>query len=181
MNDRQLVTISKFLSKHLRHQPEALGLTLAEGGWVDVDDLLAACGRHGFRLTRGQLDEVVRRNDKQRFAFDPSGRRIRANQGHSVEVDLQLEPVPPPSVLYHGTASANVWSILEKGLLRMSRHHVHLTAEVVTARKCGKRKGVPVVFTLDAPAMSGDGILFYRTANGVWLVEHVPPQYLRLM
>src|SRR4051794_15741313 len=103
MNPKRLVTTSKFLSKHLRHEPEALGLTLAPGGWVDVDELLRACGRHGMALTRGELEEVVAGDNKQRFAFDETGTRIRANQGHSTEVDLQLEPVTPPPLLFHGT------------------------------------------------------------------------------
>ena len=99
MDDARLIKVSKYLSKHLRHQPERLGLTLAEGGWVGVDDLLAACARQRFPITRAELDEVVARNDKQRFALDPTGTKIRANQGHSVAVDLGLEPVEPPDVL----------------------------------------------------------------------------------
>ena len=118
MNPKQLVTISKFLSKHLRHEPESLGLTLADGGWVDVQTLLDACAKHGFPISRDQLDEVVRTSDKKRFAFDDSGTRIRANQGHSTPVDLQLQPVEPPALLYHGSATKNEAAVelLVKGL-----------------------------------------------------------------
>src|ERR1700712_429484 len=133
MEEAQLVRISKFLSKHLRHEPEALGLELEDGGWVSVDDLLVGCGRKGMRLTRAQLEEVVARNSKQRFSFDETGTRIRANQGHSVEVDLQLEPTDPPERLYHGTGHRTADVIAESGLQKMARHHVHLSPDVQTA------------------------------------------------
>jgi putative RNA 2'-phosphotransferase len=176
-----MVTVSKFLSKHLRHAPEALGLTLAAGGWVEVIDLLAGCARAGFRLTREELDEVVARNDKQRFSFDEDGTRIRANQGHSTEVDLQLEPQTPPDILYHGTAGDSLPTILEDGLKRMARHHVHLSATAPTARTVGARHGAPVVLVVDAAALHRAGITFYRSANGVWLVDAVPPEFLRVL
>lgn len=180
MDGKQVTRISKFLSKHLRHQPEAIGLTLQPGGWVAVDDLLAACAGAGVPLSRDLLDEVVASNDKQRFAFDDTGERIRANQGHSVEVDLQLSPSLPPDRLYHGTALADVATILAEGVQRMSRHHVHLSPDVATAIKVGQRHGKPVVLSIDAAAMHAAGIPFYRTANGVWLVDEVPPAYIRL-
>ncbi len=175
----RLVRVSKYLSLHLRHRPERLGLTLAEGGWVPVADLLAACSRDGFHITRKELNEVVRTSDKQRFAIDPTGTLIRANQGHSVAVDLQLEPVEPPAVLYHGTGAASVGAILTTGLDKRARHHVHLSADVATATKVGARHGRPVVLAVDAAAMRRAGHLFYRSANGVWLTECVPPEYLR--
>jgi putative RNA 2'-phosphotransferase len=178
MDDKRLVKISKYLSKHLRHQPERLGLTLAEGGWVPVEDLLSACAKHQFSLTREELDEVVARNDKQRFSFDPTGELIRANQGHSVEVDLQLEPVTPSEILYHGTGENSVEAILREGLQKMNRHHVHLSVDRETARKVGARHGRPAIFEVDAQRMHVDGFIFYCSENGVWLVEHVPPQYL---
>ena len=180
MNDKRMVRVSKFLSKHLRHEPETLGLTLQAGGWVGVEELLAACRKAGVELTRAELDEVVRRSDKQRFAFDDGGSRIRANQGHSVEVDLQLQPSEPPAVLYHGTGAQFVEAILADGLKKMSRHHVHLSEEVPTAIKVGSRHGTPVVLAIDAAAMRQAGVLFYRSANGVWLVDAVPPPYLRV-
>ncbi len=179
METSRLVRISKFLSKHLRHQPEQLGLTLEPGGWVSVDDLLRAAASHGMPITRAELEEVVADNDKQRFSFDESGQRIRANQGHTVEVDLQLEVATPPSVLYHGTAASVADAIRVEGLRKMRRHHVHLSADTVTAERVGRRHGRPVVFLVDAAAMTRDGFTFYRSENGVWLVESVPPQYLR--
>jgi len=181
MDEARLVKISKYLAKHLRHQPERLGLTLASGGWVGVDDLLRACARHGFSITRAELDEVVATNNKSRYAYDPTGALIRANQGHSVEVDLQLEPVTPPDVLYHGTGHGAVAAIEEQGLHRMARHHVHLSGDIETATTVGARHGRPVVFAVDATAMSRNGHSFYHSANGVWLTDGVPPRYLRVM
>ena len=179
MDERRLVKISKFLSKHLRHEPEGLGLTLAPGGWVKVDDLLAACKNRNFIFTLDELKEMVAKNDKQRFSFDPTGTLIRANQGHSTEVDLQLETAVPPDVLYHGTGQKSVPAILTGGLKKMSRHHVHLSRDVETARKVGARHGAPVVFVVDTKAMIAAGFEFYCSENGVWLVDSVPPDYLR--
>ncbi len=180
MDEHRLVKISKYLSKHLRHQPERLGLTLESGGWVEVDKLLAACVRHRFPVSRAELLEVVAANDKQRFAFDEDDRRIRANQGHSVDVDLQLKPTTPPPVLYHGTTETAVDSILTTGLKKMLRHHVHLSADAGTALKVGGRRGRAAVFEVDAARMHAEGVLFYVSANGVWLVEEVTPEYLSL-
>ena len=163
MDDRRLVRTSKYLSKHLRHQPERLGLRLEPGGWVDVDALLAACARHGMAIERAELQELVRRDGKQRYSFDEGERRVRANQGHSVEVDLQLDPLPPPEWLYHGTAERSVEAIAASGLLRMARHHVHLSADVETARQVGARHGRPVVLEIAAARMGRDGYPFYRS------------------
>lgn len=179
MNDARLVKISKYLSKHLRHTPEEIGLKLEEGGWVLVDELLAVCAKHKFVISREQLNEVVDKNNKKRFSFDTSGTKIRANQGHSIAVDLQLEPQVPPDLLYHGTGQGAVESIFRTGLNKMSRHHVHLSTEVATAKSVGQRHGKPVVFAVDAAAMHEDGYLFYRSDNGVWLVDNIPPQYLK--
>lgn len=179
MDPARLVKVSKYLSKHLRHAPERLGLTLASGGWVAVDELLAACARQRFPLTRAELDEVVAQSDKKRFAFDETGARIRANQGHTVDVDLELQPAEPPALLYHGTPERNVDVILTMGLLKMARHHVHLSADVVTATKVGARRGRPVILVVDAAQMHRDGFTFFCSANGVWLVDHVPPAYVR--
>lgn len=178
MNEERLVKVSKYLSRHLRHEPERLGLTLEPGGWVDVDDLLAACSRHNMTLSRTELDEVVTNNSKQRFSFDESGRKIRANQGHSVDVDLQLAPSNPPEVLYHGTGHRTVEAIRRDGLRKMARHHVHLSADVPTARVVGARHGRPHIFAVDAAGMKREGHIFYRSENGVWLVDEVPPAYL---
>lgn len=179
MDDARLVRISKYLSKHLRHQPDRLGLTLEPGGWVPVGELLAACSRCGFAITRAELDEVVARNNKQRYSFDATGMRIRANQGHSVDVDLQLDPAEPPLTLYHGTGHLTVGLIKDNGLLKMGRHHVHLSPDAATARTVGARHGNPVVFAVNAQAMHRDGHTFYCSANGVWLVDAVPARYLR--
>lgn len=181
MNNSRLVKISKYLSKNLRHTPEKIGISLAEGGWVSVDELLKASQKNGFLFTRAELDEVVAKNDKKRFSFDATGTLIRANQGHSVEVDLLLTPTLPPDVLYHGTGANAVASILQNGLCKMSRHHVHLSTDISTARKVGTRHGKPVVFLVDAAAMHKQDYEFYCSENGVWLVDYVPPKYLQLM
>ncbi len=181
MDQKRKVRVSKFLSKHLRHAPADIGLTLEPGGWVAVDQLLAAAARHQSPITRAELDEVVATSDKKRFAFDETGTRIRANQGHSVEVDLQLEPVDPPDVLYHGTAEPVLPAILAGGLLKMSRHHVHLSKDVETAVRVGSRRGKPVVLAVAAGKMAGDGFRFFVSANGVWLVDCVPPEYLTVL
>jgi putative RNA 2'-phosphotransferase len=180
MDPRERTRLSKFLSKHLRHEPESLGLTLAAGGWVDVEELLQACAAHGVPLSRAQLVEIVTTSDKQRFAFDETGTRIRANQGHTTEVDLQLESRVPPAVLYHGTPAQNVEPIRREGLKRMARHHVHLSADVETASRVGARRGKPAVLRIDAVAMHAAGHLFYCSDNGVWLVDAVPPAYIAL-
>ena len=180
MDDTRLIKISKYLSKYLRHDPAGLGLILAPGGWVGVDDLLAACAHRRFSVTRAELEKVVADNSKQRFSFDPTGTLIRANQGHSVAIDLQLEPATPPDVLYHGTGHQTADIIRRTGLDKMRRHHVHLSADLETARAVGARHGRPVLFAVDAAAMIQAGHLFYRSENGVWLTEAVPPEFLAL-
>lgn len=181
MDPKRLVRISKFFSLHLRHEPAALGLTLEPGGWVPVAALLAGAAAKRFPITRNELDAVVRTSDKQRFAFDELGDKIRANQGHSAEVDLQLEPAETPAELYHGTADRFLADILRGGLNKMARHHVHLSADTATASKVGARHGRLVLLAVDAAAMRADGHAFFRSANGVWLVDAVPPRYLRVI
>jgi putative RNA 2'-phosphotransferase len=178
---KQKVRVSKFLSKHLRHAPAEIGLTLEPGGWVAVDMLLAAAVRHGCPITRIELDEIVLTSDKQRFAFDETEARIRANQGHSIEVDLQLDSAEPPNILYHGTAEAVLPAILSGGLLKMRRHHVHLSRDIETAIRVGVRHGKPVVLAVAAGKMAANGFRFFVSANGVWLVETVPPDYLTVL
>jgi putative RNA 2'-phosphotransferase len=173
-----LVRVSKFLSLVLRHDPEKIGLTLDAAGWAEVDELIAAAARSGVDLDRETLARVVAENDKQRFALSPDGRRIRANQGHSVDVDLGLEPRTPPERLFHGTASRFVDSIRASGLHAASRAHVHLSADAETARTVGQRHGTPVVLTIAAGRMHRDGRLFFRSANGVWLTDAVPAEYI---
>ena len=172
--------VSKYLAKHLRHQPERLGLTLGAGGWVEVDALLDRCSKAGFALSREELEEVVASSDKQRFAFDDSRELIRANQGHSVAVDLGLAPARPPATLYHGTGAGSVDAIMREGLNAMGRHHVHLSVDVPTARRVGARHGRPVVLVVDAAAMHADGHQFFVSANEVWLTASVPPAHLSL-
>jgi putative RNA 2'-phosphotransferase len=175
------IRISKYLSKHLRHQPERLGLELLPGGWVNVEQLLAAAAANGFEINLAQLQQVVTSNDKQRFAFNDAGDLIRANQGHSIEVDLQLTAKIPPNLLYHGTNIKAIEPILATGLDKMSRHHVHLTTDLNMARKVGGRRGKSAVLVVNTIAMIDDGYDFYCTDNDVWLVESVPPQYLELL
>ncbi len=175
-----MTRVSKQLSLVLRHAPESIGITLDAAGWVAVDDLLAALDRHGSQVSRLVLDQVVADSDKRRFAFDETGTRIRASQGHSVTVDLGLTPTDPPPVLYHGTVAAALPSIAEDGLRPMHRHHVHLSATRDTAVTVGARRGKPVVLVVDAAAMAADGHIFHVSANGVWLAAEVPPRYFDL-
>ena len=176
--DAQSVKISKFLSLVLRHQPETIGLALDAAGWISVEELLTACRKHGTVITPEQLQHVVASNDKQRFSFSEDGLLIRANQGHSVEVELGYEAAMPPAKLFHGTAERFLASIKEHGLLKGQRHHVHLSADIETATKVGQRHGKPVVLRVDAGKMQQDGFIFYLSTNGVWLTEHVPVPYL---
>ncbi|MFH9615387.1 RNA 2'-phosphotransferase [Streptomyces pratensis] len=178
MDERRTVKVSKYLSKHLRHEPDRIGISLDPQGWVAVDELLEACVRHGFALTRDELDHVVAMSDKQRFTVE--GDRIRANQGHSVTVDLGLPPAEPPAYLYHGTVGPALDAIRADGLRPMNRHHVHLSPDRETAVRVGARRGTPVVLAVDAGAMHRAGHLFHVSANGVWLTDSVPPEFLRL-
>ncbi|MFF2849943.1 RNA 2'-phosphotransferase [Streptomyces sp. NPDC058001] len=177
MDEKHTVKVSKYLSKHLRHRPERIGLTLDDGGWVEIDTLIAAARAHGFRITRAELEHVVAANDKQRFAIE--GDRIRASQGHTVEVDLGLLPATPPAYLYHGTVARSLPAIRAEGLRPMNRHDVHLSADRETATRVGARRGRPVVLSVDAGSMHTDGHEFRVSANGVWLTAAVPPAYLR--
>ncbi|GGS58775.1 MULTISPECIES: RNA 2'-phosphotransferase [Streptomyces] len=177
MDERRTVKVSKYLSRHLRHQPERIGLAPDPGGWVEIDTLIAAATAHGFRLTREELDHVVAANDKQRFAVENG--RIRASQGHTIEVDLGLPPATPPPYLYHGTVARHLDAIRAEGLRPMNRHDVHLSADRETATRVGARRGRPVVLSVDSGAMHRDGHVFRVSANGVWLTPAVPPRYLR--
>lgn len=179
MDDARTVQVSKYLAKHLRHSPDRIGITLESGGWVDVDILIAACTAHGFPLTRAEIEHVVASNDKQRYAFDDTRRRIRANQGHSVDVELDLPKAVPPDVLFHGTVERFLPAIRREGLRPMNRHDVHLSPDAETARRVGARRGKPVILEVDAAAMAADGHVFRVSANGVWLVRSVPPRYIR--
>ncbi|MER7758389.1 RNA 2'-phosphotransferase [Streptomyces sp. NPDC097619] len=177
MDERRTVKVSKYVSKHLRHQPERIGLVLDPQGWVGVDEFLAAAAAHSFPLTRAELDHVVAANDKQRFAVEDG--RIRASQGHTVPVDLALPAAEPPAYLYHGTAPAALAAIRSEGLRPMARHHVHLSPDRETATRVGARRGRPVVLSVDSGAMHRAGHVFRVSANGVWLAESVPVEFLR--
>ena len=176
-DERRTVKVSKYLSKHLRHQPDRLGITLDENGWVSVDELMRAAAAHGFLFTRAELDHVVAVNDKQRFTID--GARIRANQGHSVTVDLDLPPAEPPEYLYHGTVARSLSAIRAEGLRPMNRHDVHLSPDRETANRVGARRGRPVVLSVHAGAMHRAGHVFRVSTNGVWLTGTVPPEFMR--
>lgn len=178
--DKHHIKISKFLSLVLRHEPGKIGIELDSAGWVSVDTLLNACAEHGYPITRKELDFVVASNDKKRFAFSEDGQRIRASQGHSVEVELEYQPATPPEVLYHGTASRFVQSIQSQGLLKGQRHHVHLSADTQTATTVGQRHGKSVVLKIRTGDMHREGHAFYLSANGVWLTEHVPSRFFEI-
>ncbi len=171
-------TVSKFLSLVLRHEPQKIGITLDESGWTSTTALLEAMAKHGLALTLDQLREVVATNDKKRFAFSPDESQIRANQGHSVEVELGFKPCLPPEILYHGTVGRFLDSIRQDGLRKGERHHVHLSLLPETALKVGERRGEPVLLVILAGQMSRDGYEFFRSENGVWLTESVPAGYL---
>ncbi|MFJ3769370.1 RNA 2'-phosphotransferase [Streptomyces sp. NPDC090082] len=177
MDERRTVKVSKYLSRHLRHQPERIGLVLDAHGWTEIDDLLRAAAEHGFRITRAELDHVVATNDKKRFAVE--GTRIRASQGHTVTVDLDLPAAEPPAYLYHGTVGDRLSAIRAEGLRPMARHHVHLSPDRETATRVGARRGRPIVLSVDAGAMRRAGHVFHVSANGVWLTDAVPPEFLR--
>jgi putative RNA 2'-phosphotransferase len=177
----RMVKISKFLSLVLRHQPEKIGLKLDPAGWVPVEELLEACQSHEFPLTENELEAVVAGSDKQRFSFSDDRLLIRANQGHSVNIDLGYQPLAPPEELYHGTVNRFLMSILDSGLSKGKRHHVHLSADLETAQKVGARRGMPVILRVMSGLMHRAGYLFFRSENGVWLTDKVPPEYLEVI
>ncbi|MCD8105560.1 MAG: RNA 2'-phosphotransferase [Lachnospiraceae bacterium] len=172
-----LQSTSKYMSLILRHKPEVIGITLDEHGWANVDELIAGINR-SRHLTMETLEQIVREDEKQRYSFNEDKTLIRANQGHSIPVDVELEEVTPPEILYHGTGEKSVASIDVQGLLPMSRLYVHLSGDYPTARKVGQRHGKPVIYRVLSGKMSEDGIPFYRSVNGVWLTKAVPVEYL---
>jgi len=176
---KSLKDTSRLLSLVLRHQPEKIGITLDDNGWVSVDDLLLKLTQYNHLLTKEDLISIVLENDKQRFSFSEHGTKIRANQGHSVSVDLQLKKEVPPQILYHGTSSDKVNSILKTGLNKGSRHHVHLSKDLSTATSVGSRHGKPVLFEVQSKQMYAEGFSFFISENGVWLTDEVPPKYLK--
>ncbi len=170
--------ISKNLSLILRHQPEKINLKLDKNGWANVEELLKKLRINGKLISMEQLETVVATNDKQRFSFNEDKTKIRANQGHSIAIDLELIEQKPPEFLYHGTAKKFIDSILKKGLRKQNRHHVHLSSDVKTAHSVGKRHGSPIILKISAKQMFEQGFVFYQSKNGVWLTDKVPVEYI---
>ena len=170
-------SLGRFLSLVLRHQPQAAYITLDRHGWADIEKLLAGCVRAGKSMDRETLERIVRENNKQRYSFNEDHTKIRANQGHSLQVDVELRETKPPRYLYHGTAARFLSAIQAEGIKKMTRQHVHLSGDYQTAVAVGRRHGAPVVLRIDAGAMAQNGVRFYRSENGVWLCEYVPPEY----
>lgn len=178
---KSLKKVSIHLSYILRHKPEDIGLTLDSEGWADIDELIAKNGHHKYAMTKEEFMEIVKTDEKSRYRISQDGKRVRASQGHSSKaVGIAYEPQVPPMHLYHGTASKNIESILEDGLVKGNRHHVHLSICHETAVSVGTRHGSPVVLKVDAKQMSVDGYKFYLSDNNVWLIDHVPAKYIKL-
>lgn len=176
---KSLVSTSKFLSLVLRHKPETIGMKLDPDGWLEIDELLENANKRGNSITLELLHEVVATNDKKRFALSEDGLRIRANQGHSVtDVDLNLSPTKPPAELFHGTVPQFLASIQKEGLDKRSRNHVHLSVDRETATRVGTRRGKPVILTIASAAMHAAGHDFFLSANGVWLTDAVPVEFI---
>ncbi|ELR99198.1 RNA 2'-phosphotransferase [Gloeocapsa sp. PCC 73106] len=172
--------LSKFLSLILRHQPEQIGLSLNSAGWADVEQLINLANQQGIKINRCLLEDIVKTNDKQRFSFNEDKSKIRANQGHSLSIDLGLSPQEPPEFLFHGTATRFLDSILAKGLIGMKRQYVHLSIDESTALKVGKRHGKPVILLIKAGDLYRAGFTFFLVENGVWLTESVPPNFISI-
>lgn len=169
---------SKFIALILRHKPEEIGISLDEHGWANVDELIAGIAKTQ-PFTMEMLEEIVASDEKQRYSFNEDKTLIRANQGHSIPVDVELEEKAPPTILYHGTGKKYVASINAQGLIPKSRLYVHLSSDYETAAKAGRRHGKPFVFQVAAEDMRKDGYKFYQSVNGVWLTKTVPVEYLK--
>lgn len=172
-----LIDISRYMSLILRHKPEIIGITIDEHGWADVDKLVEGIAKTKF-FNRNILEEIVRTDNKQRYSFNEDKTKIRANQGHSIPVDVELEQKTPPDYLWHGTGQKYVTSIDKKGLLPMSRLYVHLSSDEKTAVTVGSRHGIPVIYKVHSGQMAEQGYEFYCSVNGVWLTKEVPVEYL---
>ncbi|MEM0577221.1 RNA 2'-phosphotransferase [Flavobacterium polysaccharolyticum] len=182
MNEKTAKCVSKFLSLVLRHSPETIELKLDENGWADVEELILKCNKKGNQnqMTEELLDYVVENNDKKRFVFNENKTKIRASQGHSIDVELNLKESEPKDFLYHGTVEKFIDSIKKEGLQKMSRQYVHLSKDKETAIKVGSRRGKPIVLKINAPKMFLDGYKFYLSENNVWLIDEVPTKYIEL-
>lgn len=174
-----LTELSRYMCLILRHHPEVIGITLDEHGWADVEELIAGIAeKKNKNFNREMLEEIVRTDDKQRYAFSEDRTKIRANQGHSIPVDVELEKKEPPEILYHGTGEKYVESIDATGLISKNRLYVHLSGDVETAENVGKRHGAPVIYRVHSGRMHRDGYEFFLSRNGVWLTKRVPVEYL---
>lgn len=180
--ERRLERLSKFISMILRHKPQVIGITLDEHGWADVDELIKGINETGeeVEFSKATLETIVKTDKKQRYSVSQDKTLIRANQGHSIPVDVELEKKEPPKILYHGTGVKSVKAIQEQGLLPMERLYVHLSTDVETATNVGKRHGTPVIFKVNTEQMQKDGYDFFQSVNGVWLTKEVPAKYLEL-
>lgn len=181
MDAKQAKKRSKFFSQLLRHRPELVGLELEEGGWTDTKLFLEKINnyKNGEPITFPELEYIVINNDKQRFGFNEDKTKIRANQGHSTNVKMNYQPSTPPPVLYHGTATKNVDSILKNGIIKGSRQYVHLSVDTETAHKVGSRHGKPYIFKIETFKMQEAGLEFYQSENGVWLIDFIPSEFLK--
>ena len=173
--ENNLTKTSKFISLILRHKPETIGIELDEHGWANVHELLK-----GVNIDMATLEEIVKKDEKERYSFNEDKTKIRANQGHSVNVDVELQEKIPPDILYHGTGEKYVDSINRIGLIPKTRLYVHMTEDLVLAKKTGERHGKPVIYEIDAKAMAKDGIKFYKSINNVWLTKKVDTIYLKI-
>lgn len=171
------IKLGKFISLILRHQPEIIDIELDEKGWANVDELINGIKRKGYNINIEILNNIVANNNKQRFAFNDDKTKIRANQGHSIDVDVELEELVPPDILYHGTSSRFKASIMQEGIKKQGRNYVHLSQDEDTAIMVGKRHGSPFIFRVNARQMHMDGIKFYQSKNKVWLTEYIDPKY----
>lgn len=178
INEKQILTVSKFLSLVLRHNPDKIGIKLDQNGWTDVNELIEKTNSYGMRIDRAILNFIVDTNSKKRFAFNNTLDKIRASQGHSLQIDLDYTSQQPPKILYHGTGQQSVDSILKIGIEKRNRQHVHLSADLETAIKVGQRHGKPFVFQVLAQDMHEDGFVFFVSDNNVWLTDNVPAKYL---
>lgn len=175
--DTNDIKLGQFLSLVLRHKPSAAGIALDAHGWADIGELLSGVRRTGRKIDMDALERIVRENNKRRYSFNEGHTKIRANQGHSISVDIELREENPPQRLYHGTAERFLPSIRREGIQKRTRQFVHLSADFQTAIEVGHRHGVPVVIVIDAEAMTRDGAVFYLSENGVWLCDYVAPEY----
>lgn len=172
------INLSKFLSLILRHKPEVIGIKLDENGWCDVQELLVKMSNKGKNITREDLDYIVNTDNKNRYTYDEDGMKIRANQGHSLNVNLELKKEKPPKYLYHGTIKKYAEVILQEGIKKGKRQYVHLSSNLETANIVGKRRGIPVVLKIEAGMMNLNGYEFYLSKNKVWLCDYIPSKYV---